>query len=514
MARLSVDDVINRAKEMRKHRETIKPLYDDAIEYCRPDLVSHAGEDTAVEIFDDTAVESVPKFSARFQEALIPNDLDWFMFELPEFIKNRIREEVGDIAAEPVIDEIELDLQRQSDVFFDYIHRSNLSIVSDEAFCDFAIGTMGFWINETDDQAMPFRFSVIPLKEALYGEGPDKTIDDVGREYELEAQNVMGKWVDGNIHDNVKRLAKDDPSKKVKILEITIMDRVNKKWGYHVIDVDNNHEIMFATFDENPAIALRYRRNASEVWGRGPCLFKMPTIKVLNKREEYVLRSEHRAAGGIFLAADDGVIDPYTTQIVPDTIIPVADTERSLRELPYTARIDVLEERRRNQQEEVKRAFFAHTFANPMDPVRSATEISIMYQEMIRDMGGSFGRIKREFLDQLVIRITGILVRRGLMKPIAAQRDVINYRYTSPIAKAQDMKELESITNAISYTNNLLGPEITAEEYNRQRVARAIGDRLGTDKSLLNTEDEKKAMQQQQQAMMAQQQQQQQQQPQ
>lgn len=502
--RKTVKEVCAYAKTLEKHRALMRGIYQDAFDYCRPNQSEWGNEEEGgerqVEIYDDTAQESVGKFAARFQEAMIPSNQNWFMFELPEYIKHQIQDEVGEVAAVQVIDEVELDLQRQSDIFFDYIHRSNLDIKADEAFHDLAIGTLAMWINETDDQAMPFRFSVIPLHQSLFGEGEDGTVADVGRQYEMEAQNVWHTWSGmGNVNKEVKDLIDKDPTKKIKILEITILDRINGWWDYHVINETHNVEIYGGTFRTNPAVVLRYRRNTSEVFGRGPCIFKLPTIRVLNKREELLLRSEHRTVGGIYLAADDQVFDPYTTAIIPDTVIPVADVEKSLKELPYTGRIDIVEERRRSQQADVRRGFFAQEFANPTDPVRSATEISIMYQEMIRDMGGSFGRIKREFLDQMVSRITDILVRRGLMKEIAVQRNVINYRYTSPIAKAQDIKELEATQTAIGTSLQLLGPEVTFSEYNAGRTSRAIGERLGIDKTLLNTQQEKEQMAQQRQ---------------
>lgn len=500
--RKTVEQVIAYANQMRKSRDLMRGIYQEAFDYCRPNMSEWSsetqGQEKQNDIYDDTAQESVGKFAARFQKAMIPNDSNWFKFELPEYVKNNIREQMGDIAAEDTISQIELDLERQSDTFFDYMHRSNLSIKGDEAFNDLAIGTLAMWINETDEQAMPFTFSSIPLHQSLFGEGEDGTVADVGREYQMEVQNVVSKWNNtGNISAELMELYKDSPTAKVDILEITCQDRINKVWDYYVIDVKRKHEIMKGQFKTNPALVLRYRRASSEVFGRGPCIFKLPTIRVLNTREELLLRSEHRTVGGIFLASDDGVLDPYTTQVLPETIIPVADVDRSLRELEYRGRIDIVEERRRAQQEEIRRAFFAQQFAGPMDPVRSATEISIMYQEMIEDMGGDFGRIRREFLDQLVARVTDILVRRGLMKEITIRRDIINYRYTSPLAKAQDTRELESVQNTLVMANQLLGPQAAMLEYNTSRVARAIGDYNGIDKHLLNTADEKEQLQQQ-----------------
>lgn len=493
------------ANKLRERRDLMRGIYQDAFDFCRPNVnewdSQTEGDERQIDVYDDTAIESVPKFAARFKEALIPDGVDWFKFELPEYVKNEIRDELGDVQADATIDELELDLQRQSGVFFDFIRRSNLNVIADEAFNDLAIGTMGFWINETDDDLMPFRFSCIPLHQMLIGEGEDGTVDDVGREYEEQAQNVVGMWGErGNVHKDVLEKYKVKPEAPVKMLEITLKDRVSGVWYYQVIDVDHKHEVFSAKFTTNPAIVLRYRRTTSEVFGRGPCIFKLPTIRVLNTREELLLRSEHRTVGGIFLASDDGVIDPYTTAIIPDTVIPVADVEKSLRELPYQGRIDIVEERRRNQQQDVKRAFFAMEFANPSDPVRSATEMQIAYQEMLKDMGGSFGRIQREMLDLMISRIVEILVRRNLMKPITANRKIVSYRYTSALAMAQDTKDLEATQNAIALSNQLLGPEVTAMEWNQSRVSRSIGEKLGVDRSLQNTKDEKEQMQKQMQA--------------
>lgn len=511
MARKDVIEVLGYADQQKQHRDAMRALYQDAFDLCRPNESEWSsateGDDKQSEIFDDTAPDSVGKFAARFQKAMIPPDSNWFKFELPEGIKNRLRQENGDIAAESMIEQIELDLERQSDTFFDYIRRSNLTTKANKAFTDLAIGTLAMWISETDEQAMPFRFFTIPLHQLIIGEGADGEIVDVGRDYQMEVQNVIAKWGNtGNISQKIKELAEKNPKAKIEILEISVQDRVTKQYHYHVINVGEKEEIFYDIFDTSPAVVLRYRVNSTEAFGRGPCIFKLPTIRVLNAWEELAMRGAHRAVGGIFLAQDDGVLDPFTAQILPETVTVVADTERSLRELPYQGRIDFTIEKQRMLQDEIRRAFFAQQFASPMDPVRTATENSIAYQEMIEDMGGDFGRVQREFLDGLISRVTEILVRRGLMGEITVNREVVNYRYTSPMARAQEMTELSAIQNTIVMSNNLLGPQVTAMEYNLGRVARAIGDYTGADKSLLNTKEEKEQMQQQA-AQMAQQQQ-------
>lgn len=500
--RKTVEELITYAGKLRLRRDMMRGIYQEAFDYVRPNesewSSSTEGDERQLEIYDDTAQECAGKFASRFQKAMIPTDSNWFKFELPEYIKNNIREQMGDIQATSVIEQVELDLEKQSDIFFDYIRRSNLATKANKAFLDLLIGTMALWINETDEQEMPFSFFTIPLHQSLFGEGPNGEVVDVGRDYKEQAQNVIAKWgAMGSIHPTVKELADKDGCAEVEILELTVMDRVTKVWHYHVIDVKNKHEIMMGTFNTCPAATLRYRTTTSEVYGRGPAIFKLPSIRVLNTWEELTLRGAHRAVGGIFLASDDGVLDPYTTQIVPETVITVADTERSLRELPYQGRIDFTIEKKRIMQDEVRRAFFAQQFANPEDPVRTATEISIAYQGMIEDMGGDFGRIRREFLDQIVSRVTDILVRRGLMKEIAVQRNLVNYRYTSPLAKAQDMEDLQSVQNAIAMTNNLLGPQAAMMVFNQDRVGKAISDYNGVDKHLLNTPDEREQLQQQ-----------------
>ena len=53
----------------------------------------------------------------------------------------------------------------------------------------------------------------------------------------------------------------------------------------------------------------------------------LPDIKTLNKIVEFNLRNAALSISGIYTAADDGVINPYSVKLAPGAIIPVGSND-------------------------------------------------------------------------------------------------------------------------------------------------------------------------------------------
>ena len=502
---LSVQQVMEYVNKLRSEKDNFWEVYQEAFFWTRPQENvfndKTAGERKGVEVFDSTAEDATETFAHRYQNALMPQEQEWCKFVLGKGFKKQIKQVNGDEIGQALIDEIEVKLQDQTDIFNEYFNKSNLHLEFRKSFRDLAIGTFCAIINEEEDQEMPFSASSVPLHTLSVGEGPMGTITDTSRDIEVKGNNVLSRWPRATLSSSLSKIITAEPQKKITFIECCIFNRKDKVYEYYIIwDTEAGKEFVFqTTFLTNPFIVNRYLTTAEEALGRGPAIIKLADIKSLNKMREFRLKGLARAAGGIFLAEDDGIFNPFLDNFEPDSVIAVERTD-SIKEMEYRGNPQAMEYEIQPLVAGIKEAYFSTDIHPQDDPVRSATEVVIRNQKDLEKQRGGYSRAKVELLDGVVTRIVDILVRRNIMDEITVNKNVISFQYAGPLAMAQDRADLTVIGEAISMSNQLVGPERTAQAYNLDRIARAPADKLGIDKNMLNTAEEKQAAMQQQQA--------------
>jgi hypothetical protein len=225
----------------------------------------------------------------------------------------------------------------------------------------------------------------------------------------------------------------------------------------------------------------------------------LPDVKTCNKIVEYVLRNAALSISGIYTAADDGVINPYSIRLAPGAIIPVGSNDSrnpSLRPLERSGDIQlgalVLEDLRTR----INKALFAEPFGEMDQPVKSATEMALRNQELVQDSGSAFGRMQTEFVEKVLRRTVYILTRAGKIPPIRVDGREVTIKHTSPLARAQDQEDLVALNQYIQ-TIGQLGPEVLALGTKLEDLPAFVGEKLGIDQDLLRDEAERQEMQEQ-----------------
>ena len=94
-------------------------------------------------------------------------------------------------------------------------------------------------------------------------------------------------------------------------------------------------------FGSSPFISFRWVKGAGEIYGRSPVMTALPDIKTANKVVELILKNASIAVTGIWLADDDGVLNPANIKLVPGSIIPKAVGSSGLTPLQAPGRFDV-----------------------------------------------------------------------------------------------------------------------------------------------------------------------------
>jgi hypothetical protein len=140
----------------------------------------------------------------------------------------------------------------------------------------------------------------------------------------------------------------------------------------------------------------------------------------------------------------------------------------------------------------------------------TATEVQVRYELMQRLLGPTLGRFQSEFLNPLIERTFGIMLRAGalLPEPDVIQGQKIDVEYVGPLARSQRMEESVAIDRLYELAMNVVqvDPSIM-DNINHDEAIRLRGDLLGVPKIILRARDEVEELREQrQQAQQAQQQ--------
>jgi len=236
---------------------------------------------------------------------------------------------------------------------------------------------------------------------------------------------------------------------------------------------------------------------AGEIYGRGPLVTALPDIKTLNATKRMLLQNASLAIAGMFTAADDGVLNPQTVTIAPGAIIPVARNGGpqgpSLAPLPRSGDFNLAQIVINDLSVAIKKILLDDTLPPDTMSARSATEVNARMQELASNMGSAFGRLITEAMLPLVARVLKVMDMQNLIDmPLRVDGQEVKVVPISPLAKAQNLEELESVLQFMQYTSQLGPAGMMA--VNQDRAIEFVADRLGVPPSLLSTPEEREAL--------------------
>ena len=123
--------------------------------------------------------------------------------------------------------------------------------------------------------------------------------------------------------------------------------------------------------------------------------------------------------------------------------------------------------------------------------VRSATEWIVRQQELQEAIGAPFGRMYQELIVPLYNRILDILYKKGLIEKIKVNGGTVKVQITGSLAQAQNLKEVETITNWAQTTIALAGPEVFQATAKVEELVNKLGTLMGVDANLIRSEQER-----------------------
>jgi len=451
-ASLPLKESLQSFRTALQQRDNWISMWEEAYDYSFPNrssFHSHVpGQKRTDLIYDDTAPQSVPKFASRILSGLFPENARAFHLKLGP-----------DIAVENRTQEAQMMLDELTQYIHESIWNSNFHEECHEAMQDLAIGTMLIYM-QPGEYLGQFKFKSIPLTEYALLQGPNgfpkgwyfwkekQTLANLEQEYKSrikysdKLREKMAK--DSSLSDTVVTELVRDFSKKYECYKFRVF---LLNCGELVV------EDKIEGYGSCPMITARWSKSSSELYGRGPLLQVMPTVKIVNHVMEMILQNAEMALAGTYVYDDDGVFNPHNVFIEPGAFIPRAPGS-SIDVLPTASKFDIgqmtLEERQRN----IRKGLFVDDFDKEGKTPLSATEVMERRFLSATDMGTVQGRMKTELLNPLIRRAVYILNDQGIVDIPAVDGNQIVIYPESPLLRAQKQQDIQEL---LAYNQQLLG---------------------------------------------------------
>lgn len=490
---------IKRFKKAKGMREQWSSLLNDAYDLFLPNRTSsdgtNAGTNAMAKVFDDTGNQSLNEFVNTLKNRLCPAQQKWAKLEPAGRIKTEILN--GDFSQEEN-DELQLMLDRQSDVLFNYMHDSNVDVALLEAIGDMAISTGAIMIQETNDLDRPMNFVSIPADQLAIEEASDGSIKNVYREWDVVGEELSALWPDRKSDPNLERAIDRNPTTKVKIVEGTVYNHTEGHYDYIVYCEKADCKVIYqAKYEVSPFVVFRWGKTAGETWGRGPALNCMPTMKTLNRLVSDLLKNNAMAVSPPALINAGAVINPAKVKLIPNSrVITKSDwmgNRQPIEFLQTGTNFNLGVGMRDEARQQIREAFYGNVMGGADAPVRSATEISIRNSQMLEQQVAAFTRLNNELLTPLVRRCYHILQRLALVQPLEINGTTVAVKSTSDLSKVQDLKDLDAITQYFQTLIGIGGEQgmgLAASAIDIKKLPRFYAGKMGVPTELILDEEQ------------------------
>jgi hypothetical protein len=484
MGELSLDAVWSRYQRAKQRRRCWENLWRECYTFALPQRGSgfgsefRPGANPVERLFDGTALDGVEQLGASLLAELTPPWSQWFGLVPGRDIGPAERSAVAE-----ALDRVTQTVQAHFD-------RSNFAVEIHQSFLDLiTVGSATLLFEEAPVGGISaFRLSAVPMSEILFEAGPDGQIDGHFRERSLPLDVLQARFPGSEAARSGAAPGHGQHEQAVAVIEAVLPH--DGGFAYFALRADDpTRPTLLATgrFESSPFISFRWVKGAGEIYGRSPVMTALPDIKTVNKVVELVLKNASIAVTGIWLADDDGVLNPANIKLVPGSIIPKAVGSSGLTPLQAPGRFDVS-----NLVLDDLRARIRHTLLiDRLGPVggaqMTATEVIARASEMTRLLGATYGRLQAELLTPLLTRAIAILRRRGEIPDIALDGRTVDLQYKSPLARSQARQDVQE-TMLWLETTAQMGAQATGV-VDQPATARWLGDRLGVPGHLMRDAD-------------------------
>lgn len=510
--------------EFQRHasvwRACFEATYPERADGLQGDVIdAQSAQNKKADLMDPTATDGVRLLSSSVMSGMTPANSVWFGLDVGE-----------------ETDEERRWLDKTAETMWEAIHGSNYDAAKFEAVVDSACaGWFVLYIDE-DRDAGRLQFEQWPLSQCRIASSKQGgRIDTVFRRFKLTAEQAVGEYGD-KVSQRVQKDAVDKPDTLHEFMHC-IYPRAKFAAGSKLaknlpvasvhIECSTKQMVRESGYHESPVVVPRWMQLPNSPYAIGPVSAALPAIRSLNELLKMEAIAVARAAAGVYVAEDDGVLNPRVIKIKGGSVI-VANSVDSIKPLPSGADFNVSFSKADQMRAEIRKLLMADQLQPQDGPAMTATEVHVRVALIRQLLGPLFGRFQAEDLAPTIDRVFGLMFRRGRPEIGGMPGPVLlddppeslgglsfRVRYQSPLARAQKLEDVSAMERLSVIAANLAagGKPEALDLLDADQILRLSSDGLGAPAKALK--DEKavdayrraQAEQQAQQAQAAQQQQ-------
>ena len=506
------DYIKKRLSSMQSGRGTWEDHWQEILDYVMPrkaDIVTKRtkGEKRAEILFDSTAITSSNLLAASLQGTLTSSSLQWFHIRTRTPELNRERD-------------VQLFLEDSAKRMYDAFNDSNFNTEVHEMYLDLVtIGTGALFVEEGLEgyEKSGLHFKALHIAEFYIQENTKGFIDTLYRKYKLTARQAVQEFGEENVGEKILQANKEKPDKNfnfIHAVEPTAdyekqMGKANTRLPFHSCHVCEEDKMIVrgGGYNEFPYLVVRWSKATGEVYGRSPSYNALPDIKTLNKAVELGLKAWSKAIDPPLLVQDDGVIG--RVRMTPGGIT-VIRNDSAVKPFIGGANMQLNDFKENQLRTAIRQAYYSDQLQLQQGPQMTATEVQVRYELMQRLLGPTLGRFQSEFLNPLIERVFGLMVRANALQELPEILDgqTIDIEFVGPLARSQRMEEAVAVERLYQLAMQVtqLDPNIM-DVIDHDKAIRMRAELLGVPKSILRGIEEVNQMREAKAQMAAMQQQ-------
>lgn len=349
----------------------------------------------------------------------------------------------------------------------------------------------------------------------------DGVVDTIYREHQLTAEQAVAKFGEGAVSPDVVKLAGSKPDEKLTFLH-AIYPRTpyvagarlakNLPFASVVVEVKSKRVVRESGFHEFPVVVPRWLRLPNSSYGVGPVYDALPDIRQLNELKAMELAAADVAISGMWIAEDDGVLNPRTVKIGPRKVI-IANSVDSMKALQTGSNFQLSDVMVTKLQAAIRKILMSDQLQPQDGPAMTATEVHVRVNLIRQLLGPIYGRLQAEYLRPLVERCFGLAYRAGVLgqAPQTMAGREFSVHYVSPMARAQRLEDVTAIQQLAQSVGELAQAKqdpTVWDTIDEAEAIRQVGEGLGVPAGVLRSAADQQQLKQARAQAQAQQQQQ------
>jgi hypothetical protein len=344
-----------------------------------------------------------------------------------------------------------------------------------------AFGNSTMYIDKFDNRwhggGAGLRYKSVPFGETFYGENHQGKVDRIIRAFRLTAYQAVQKWGREALPANLVAPLMQD-----------------SQWGYmflHCVkprgdDYDpeayDHRSLPFSSwyvsiegrclmqpesgYNRFPYAVSRYDQTPGEVYGRGPAMIVLPSLKTLNAEKVTFLKQGHRAGDPVLLLADDGLVG---MSLRPGAMNKggVSPDGKPLVHILPTGDIQITEKMMGEERGIIDDVFLVSLFKVLSEhPNMTATQVIELVSEKGMLVAPTLGRQHTEYVGGMVPRELDLLQDMRMLEPMPMRLREAMGGYevtdTSPLSLAASagnaagfLRTIEQVRELVNVTQDM-----------------------------------------------------------